>query len=340
MIQPINEQQVRPINIHQMKKFNVRRLILIFLFVLLTITSLLIGVLDVNFIDLISLDKDAWSILWISRIPRTVSIILAASSLSIAGLIMQAISRNKFISPSTAGTTNAAILGVLLSYLLFGQINPIFRSIFSFVFAMFGTFIFMLILRKIKFKNIIYVPLIGLMYGAMISSISSLIAHQFNALQFLNTIGITGFSNKASGTYELLYFVIPAMIIAIMYATRFSIIGMGEDFSKNLGINYSYVMMVGLIIISAISALTFVMIGTLPFVGLIVPNLVSYYYGDHVKKSIIDLMLFGSSFVLLNDILSRLIIYPYEISITFTMGVTGAIIFLILIFRRIHHGKA
>jgi iron complex transport system permease protein len=251
---------------------------------------------------------------------------------------MQAISRNKFISPSTAGTTNAAILGVLLSYIWFGQQSPMFRSIFSFVFAMFGTLIFMLILRKIKFKNVIYVPLIGLMYGAMISSLSTLIAHQFDALQFLNTIGITGFSNKASGTYELLYIVIPAMLFSMIYATRFSIVGMGEDFSKNLGIRYSRVMMIGLVIISAISALTFVMVGVLPFVGLIVPNLVSYYYGDHVKKSIVDLMLFGSSFVLLNDILSRLIIFPYEISITFTMGVTGALIFLIIIFRRIKHG--
>lgn len=340
MYKQINEQTVHSNLINQLKTYNLRRLILIFLFIVLTLTSLLIGVLEVSFIDLIRLEKEAWQILWISRIPRTVSIILAASSLSIAGLIMQAISRNKFISPSTAGTTNAAILGVLLSYILFGQRSPIFRSLFSFGFAMIGTFIFMIILRKIKFKNVIYVPLIGLMYGAMISSLSTLIAHQFDALQFLNTIGITGFSNKASGTYELLYLVIPAMVVSIIYATRFSIVGMGEDFSKNLGINYTWVMVVGLVIISMISALNFVMIGSLPFVGLIVPNLVTYYYGDHVKKSIIDLMLFGSSFVLLNDILSRLIIFPYEISITFTMGVSGAIIFLILIFRRINHEKS
>ena len=70
----------------------------------------------------------------------------------------------------------------------------------------------------------------------------------------------------------------------------------------------------------------------LPFIGLVVPNLVSYYYGDHVKKTILDIALFGSAFVMLNDIISRVIVYPYEVSISFTMGITGSIIFMWIIF--------
>lgn len=316
---------------------NRKRWILVFIFIILCVISMFVGVLEFKFIDLIRGEKKAWDILFISRIPRTVSIILTASSLSIAGLIMQAISRNKFISPSTAGTTNAAVLGVLLGYLMLGNQNVIIRSLFAFGFALLATIIFMLMLKKIKFKNVIYVPLIGMMYGAMISSIATFIAHRYNALQFLNTIGIGGFSNKAIGSYELLYLVIPAIVLAIIYATRFSIAGMGEDFAKNLGVRYGLVISIGLVIIAVISSITFVMVGTLPFVGLIVPNLVSYYYGDHVKKTVIDIALFGSAFVLLNDILSRLIVFPYEVSISFTMGVTGAIIFLIIIFRRMKH---
>ena len=319
------------------KIFSHRRFFLIIIFLILVIASLSVGVLDVSLSDLIRFDQDAWNVIWISRLPRTIAIILTASSLSIAGLIMQAISRNKFISPSTAGTTNAAILGVLIGYLIMGNQPVIIRSIFAFVFAMVSTLIFMLMLKRIKFKNVIYVPLIGMMYGAMISSVATFIAHRYNALQFLNTIGIGGFSNKAVGSYELLYLVVPAMIIALLYATRFSIVGMGEDFAKNLGVSYGVVISVGLFVIALISSVTFVMVGTLPFVGLIVPNLVTHYYGDHVKKTIIDIALFGSSFVLLNDILSRLIVFPYEISISFTMGVTGAIIFLILIFRRMKY---
>jgi len=319
------------------KIFSHRRFFLIIIFLILVIASLSVGILDVSLSDLIRFDQDAWNVIWISRLPRTIAIILTASSLSIAGLIMQAISRNKFISPSTAGTTNAAILGVLIGYLIMGNQPVIIRSIFAFVFAMVSTLFFMLMLKRIKFKNVIYVPLIGMMYGAMISSVATFIAHRYNALQFLNTIGIGGFSNKAVGSYELLYVVVPAMIIALIYATRFSIVGMGEDFAKNLGVSYGVVISVGLFVIALISSVTFVMVGILPFVGLIVPNLVTHYYGDHVKKTIVDIALFGSSFVLLNDILSRLIVFPYEISISFTMGVTGAIIFLILIIRRMRY---
>lgn len=307
---------------------------------MLFVLSLFIGVIPISLIDVIKGDKEALQTLWYSRLPRTLSVVLAASSMSIAGLIMQSISRNKFISPSTAGTTNAAILGVLMGYLIMGDQSILMRSLFSFVFALLSTFLFMFMLRQIKFKNVIYVPLIGMMYGAMISSISTFIAHRFNALQFLNTIGIGSFANKALGTYELLYLVIPAIVIALIYATRFSIVGMGEDFAKNLGVHYGFVMSIGLIIISIISSLTFVMVGLLPFVGLVVPNLVSYYYGDHVKKTIIDIALFGSAFVLANDILSRLIVFPFQVSISFTMGITGSIIFLWLIVRRIKHEKA
>lgn len=307
---------------------------------MLFVLSLFIGVIPISLIDVIKGDKEALQTLWYSRLPRTLSVVLAASSMSIAGLIMQSISRNKFISPSTAGTTNAAILGVLIGYLIMGDQSILMRSLFSFVFALLSTFLFMFMLRQIKFKNVIYVPLIGMMYGAMISSISTFIAHRFNALQFLNTIGIGSFANKALGTYELLYLVIPAIVIALIYATRFSIVGMGEDFAKNLGVHYGFVMSIGLIIISIISSLTFVMVGLLPFVGLVVPNLVSYYYGDHVKKTIIDIALFGSAFVLANDILSRLIVFPFQVSISFTMGITGSIIFLWLIVRRIKHEKA
>jgi len=320
------------------KRLN-KRFLLVIIFIVLVFVSLRIGVLDFTYQDLFSGDEDALYVLWVSRIPRTVSIILAASGMSIAGLIMQAISRNKFVSPTTAGTTNAAVLGVLLGYLLMGSQSTYIKTLFALVFALISTLIFMLVFQKIQFKNIVYVPLIGMMYGAMISAISTFIAHQFNALQFLNTIGVGGFGNKAIGTYELLYLVVPVIIIAFIYATRFSIVGMGEDFAKNLGVHYQRIVFVGLFIVSMITAVTFVMVGMLPFIGLIVPNLMTKFYGDDVKKTMFDVAIFGSSFVLLNDIISRVIVYPYEVSITFTMGLTGAIIFLSMILVSMKHEK-
>ncbi len=327
-------------------KFN-KRIFLIVLFFILVILSIVVGVVDhqQGFFANISLfvkgvfsgDERILTIFTKSRIPRTIAIVITAAGVSVAGLIMQTISRNKFVSPSTAGTTDAAVLGVLIGMLIFQEQTYLIKILFAFAFSLVSTALFMLILKKIKFKNVIYVPLIGLMYGAMISAISTFIAYRTDSLQFLNTISINGFSNKAAGTYELLYLIIPLFILAIIFATRFSIVGMGEDFAKNLGVRYGLVLTIGLIIIAVISSLSFVLAGTLPFVGLIIPNLVSYFYGDNVKRTIFDIALFGAVFVLINDVFSRIIVFPFEVTINFTMGVTGAIIFLFIIFRRMKH---
>ena len=119
-----------------------KRLLLIIIWIILVLLSLRIGVLDFTFKKLFELDPDALNILWISRIPRTIAIIISASAMSIAGLIMQSISKNKFISPSTAGTTNAAVLGVLIGYLILGEQTIYVRTIFAFVFSLALTGVF------------------------------------------------------------------------------------------------------------------------------------------------------------------------------------------------------
>ena len=266
------------------RKRHRKRILLLSIFIILIVFSLRIGVLDFSYQALFLNQDDAVEVFWISRVPRTISIILAASSMSIAGLIMQAISRNKFVSPTTAGTTNAAVLGVLIGYLFLGNQSSIVKTIFALVFSLISTLIFTKMISKIQFKNVIYIPLIGMMFGAMLSSVATFIAHKFNALQFLNTIGVGGFGNKAIGTYEMLYLVVPAICMAIIYATKFSIVSMGEDFSINLGLQYQKVMMIGLFIVSFVTSVTFVMVGMLPFIGLIVPNLMTKFYGYDVKK--------------------------------------------------------
>ena len=136
-----------------------KRLYLIILFTLLLILSISIGVSNINFIDVLKLDQDTWFLLLTSRVPRTIAIILTAVGLSISGLILQTISKNKFISPSIVGVTDSAQLGILLAYLLFGTLSLTFKLVFAFGFAVLGSFVFITILNKIKFKNDIYVPL-------------------------------------------------------------------------------------------------------------------------------------------------------------------------------------
>lgn len=311
---------------------------LFILFVVLSVVSLFIGVIDLKPSDLFRLTDEQTQTLLISRIPRLVSIIIAGASMSIAGLIMQQLSRNKFVSPTTAGTMDSARLGILVSLLLFTSANPIQKMLVAFAFALLGTFLFMKILERIKFKDAIFIPLVGLMFGNIVNSISTFFAYKYDLIQNMSSWLLGDFSMMIKGRYELLYFSIPLVIVAYIFANKFTIAGMGEDFASNLGMNYRKVVNIGLTIVALITASVVLTVGLIPFLGLIIPNIVSLYEGDHLKKGIFNTALLGSVFLLFCDILGRVIIYPYEISISLTVGVIGSGIFIYLLMRRKAHG--
>ncbi len=302
--------------------------------VILSLISLFIGVSNISITDILAGDSHKMKIILISRLPRLISIIIAGMGLSISGLIMQQISRNKFTSPTTAGTMDSAKMGLMFAMLFMPKAGVISKAVFSFIFALIGSLIFMTILKKLKVKNIIFVPLVGMMFGNLVSSITSFISYYKDMNQSLNAWFQGSFSTVMKGNYELLYLCIPAIILAFIYANKFTIAGMGESFATNLGLNHARVVNIGLILVSAVSALTLVMVGNIPFLGLIIPNLVSITKGDNLKNSLVETCLFGGSFVLLCDIIGRVIIAPYEVSIGLTVGVIGSAMFLYLVMRR------
>lgn len=323
--------------IKQKKQLNVKRLIILILFLILVPVSLMVGAYTITLGDLIAGDDTAWTVFLSSRIPRTAAIIVSAAGLSVAGLLMQAISRNKFMSPATSGATDAAAFGMLMAMIFLGGQSVTLQLVVSFVFALVATILFTSVINRLQIKEVVYIPLLGMMYGGLISAISATLAFRFEAGQLVGAISLASFSRL--GSFEMVYIVIIPLIFAVIYATKFSIIGMGQDFSKNLGINYNRVVFLGLVIVAMVSAATFVAVGPLPFIGLIIPNMATSFYGDNLKKSIVDLMLFGAVFVLICDLLSRLLIHPFEINITLTISVIGGVIFMVYLLRGMY-GKS
>lgn len=260
--------------------------------------------------------------------------------MSICGLIMQQVSRNKFVSPTTGATIDSAQLGLVFAMLIIPSTGLAGKMIASFAFALAGTFIFMKILKSLKFKNAVFVPLIGIMFGNIIGSATTFIAYKYNLMQDITAWMQGNFSMIIKGNYEMLYITIPCIIMAYIYANKFTIAGMGEDFATNLGLNYNKVVNLGLMIVAIVTVCVVITAGSIPFIGLIVPNIVSMYKGDNLKDSIWHTGLFGAIFVLVCDIFSRTVIYPYEIPIGLTVGAIGSIIFLFMILRRGNHATA
>ncbi len=307
---------------------------LIILLMILSIISLFIGVDDINIIDLLNDNKDKLMVFLISRVPRLISILVAGMGMSIAGLIMQQISKNKFVSPTTGATIDSAQLGIVICMLTIPGASIFTKTVIAFIFSLIGTFMFMRIIGKLQFKNVIFVPLVGIMFGNIIGAMTDFIAYKYDMSQNVTAWMQGDFSMIIKGNYEILYITIPMIILAYVYANRFTVAGMGEDFATNLGLNYKKVVNLGLIIVSLVTVCVVVTAGNIPYIGLIVPNIVSLYMGDNIRESIWHTGLFGAIFVLVCDIFGRVIIYPYEISIGLTVGVIGSITFLYLILRR------
>jgi iron complex transport system permease protein len=307
---------------------------LLFLLVLLSIASVFVGVADLSLTAILAGDTDAIELLFISRLPRLLAILLSGAGLSIAGLIMQQISQNRFASPSTSGTIECAMLGYVLSLVFLGHGDSL---LLIFGMAIAGTLVFIQFIHRIQFKNAIYVPLIGIIFGNVVSSAATFVAYKYDAVQNLSAWTVANFASILQGNYELLYIALPISIISYWYATRLSAVGMGKDFATNIGLNYKQVLFIGIILISVMSASVVMIVGQLPFLGLIVPNLVAQFYGDNLRKNIPLTAIIGAILILLCDVVGRVIIFPYEIPISMIISILGGSVFIFFIVKGKQH---
>jgi len=303
---------------------------LLLVLVLLSIASVFIGVADLSLAAILAGDTDAIELLLISRFPRLLAILLSGAGLSIAGLIMQQISQNRFASPSTSGTIECAMLGYVLSLVFLGHGDNL---LLIFGMAIAGTLLFIQFIHRIQFKNAIYVPLIGIIFGNVVSSAATFIAYKYDAVQNLSAWTVANFASILQGNYELLYIALPISIISYWYATRLSAVGMGKDFATNIGLNYKQVLFIGILLVSVMSASVVMIVGQLPFLGLIVPNLVAQFYGDNLRKNIPLTAIIGAILILLCDVIGRVIIFPYEIPISMIISILGGVVFIFFIVK-------
>jgi iron complex transport system permease protein len=295
--------------------------------------SLFIGVSDLTPLDLLDPNEAQSRVFLISRVPRLLAILLAGSAMAVAGLVMMHLTRNRFVSPHTAGTTEWAGLGIVVATLLFGATSVIAKMSIAIGFALIGTLLFLRLIQRAAFRDMIIVPLVGLMLGAVVSSAARFLAYRYDLLQTLDSWTNGDFSGVLAGRYEMLWAVAAATVVAFLYADRFSIAGMGEGFAINLGIPYGRVVNAGLVIVAVVTAIVVVTVGEIPFLGLVVPNLVTLAMGDNLRRVLPVTALAGAAFVLVCDVVGRTIRYPYEIPVGTVVGVVGGLLFVWLLLR-------
>lgn len=301
--------------------------------------SLFVGVIDITPSELFSGNPEQAEIFLISRLPRLLGILCTGVGMSVAGLIMQQLCMNKFVSPTTGATISSAQFGILLALLFFPGSTLWSRAIFAFAAAILGTWIFVWFIQRIQFKDVVMVPLVGIMFGNVIGGVTNYLAYKYEMTQALSSWLTGHFSLVLRGRYELVYLVVPLVILAFVFANHFNIVGMGREFSKNLGVHYNLVLFAGLTIAAMITASVVVVVGSISYIGLIVPNVVAMFKGDKIRGTLVDTALFGAIFVLVCDMIARVVIMPYELPIELIIGILGSILFIGLLLYRLKHGR-
>lgn len=287
------------------------------LVVALAVVSILIGVARL----------DAF-ILFASRIPRTTALILAGAALAITGLIMQLLTRNRFVEPSTTGATDAASLALLAVLLVTPGLPLWLTAIVACLGALVGVFGFLALARRIPTRSSILVPVVGILYGSVIGAATTFIAYGTDMLQELMAWQIADFSSILRGRYEILYFAAAAALLAWIAADRFTVAGLGDDAAKGLGLDARAVMVLGVVIVAIVTGILLVISGIIPFLGLIAPNIVSRLIGDNMRRAVPLVALLGAAMVLGCDIVGRLVRFPFELPLSLVMGIVGGVVFL------------
>ncbi|MDV3294282.1 MAG: iron chelate uptake ABC transporter family permease subunit [Brachybacterium paraconglomeratum] len=309
--------------------------------------KLLIGIGAVALLLVVSLFTGVYDVLGaegggemfaITRIPRTIALVLAGAAMSMSGLIMQLMTQNRFVEPSTTGTTEWAGLGLILVMVLVPSAGLLTKMGVAIVFSFVGTMVFFLFLRRVTLRSSLIVPIIGIMLGAVVGSVSTFVALQFDALQNLGVWFAGSFTSVLRGSYEVLWIVLAVGVAVFVVADRLTVAGLGEDIATNVGVNYRRVVLLGTGLVAIATGVVTVVVGNLPFLGLIVPNVVSMIRGDDLRSNLPWVCLLGIAIVTICDLIGRTIIMPFEVPVSLILGIVGAAVFIALLLRQRRHG--
>lgn len=312
--------------------FDVKLLVGILVVLALLVVSLFTGVYD------IAGASDGAEMFQITRVPRTVALVLAGAAMAMAGLVMQLLTQNRFVEPTTTGTTEWAGLGLLTVMVLVPNPSIPLRMAGAIVAAFIGTMVFFAFLRRVSLKSSLIVPIVGIMLGAVVGSVSTYFALATDSLQAIGVWFAGSFTSVLRGQYEMLWIVAIIGVVVFVVADRLTIAGLGEEIATNVGVDYNRVILLGTVLIAVTTGVVTVVVGNLPFLGLIVPNIVSMVRGDDLRSNLPWVCLLGIAIVTVCDIIGRTIIMPFEVPVSLILGVVGAIVFILLLLRQRRRG--
>jgi iron complex transport system permease protein len=273
------------------------------------------------------------------RLPRVLMAGLVGAALAIAGATYQGLFRNPLADPYLIGVAQGASLGAVIGFLLpvswnlagFGLV-----PLLAFIGALLATTTVYLLARVGKALPVTTLILAGVALSALLSSIVSyLIISSGDALKGIIfwLMGSFSLSQWSEVGVVLPYLVVGATVI-ILFARMLNVMQLDEEQAQQLGVNVERLKIILLAAATLITAASVSFVGTIGFVGIIIPHAVRLVWGsDH--RSLLPLSaLVGAIFMILTDLIARTVLAPSEIPIGVITAICGAPFFLYLLRRR------
>ena len=269
------------------------------------------------------------------RLPRTLAAFLVGAALSIAGLVYQNTFNNKLVSPDILGVSAGACVGAGIAILL--NLGGALVSTFAFVVGFFAVILALLLPVFFKNRSNITLVLSGIIVGTFMNSIIGLLKFMADRDEKLAAITFWMMGSVSGITMTEVLSILPLIAIPIavllLMNHRIDVVSLGIEEAESLGINYKLNRLVIVVCSTILTAASISISGNIGWVGLVVPHIARALVGNRTKHSMPLALLFGGTFMMIVDTLSRSVAKE-DIPLSIITGILGAIIYTVVLVKK------
>lgn len=278
------------------------------------------------------------------RLARVVVAGLVGAGLAISGVVMQSLFRNPMADPGIIGVSSGgAFGGVVAIYFGLAAVHSLFIPLLGFLLAVLTLFTVYMISTNHGKTSMLTLLLTGIAISSFLSACTSLLISFSNAGVMLQIVQwLMGDLNGRDWSHVqiLVWPVLLGIILFMYYANDLDIFLLGEEQAQNMGISVQRTRNLLLVAASLVTGISVSLTGAIGFVGLIVPHMIRMITGPVHRYLLLNSALAGAAFLILADLIARLIIRPAEIQIGIITAFFGAPFFLYLIIRHKKKGES
>ena len=285
---------------------------------------------DVGLFDLLNPDDIARTVLWDIRAPRMVVAALLGCSLGLAGLSLQAITRNSLASPSILGINQGAALGLCIT-LVWPELFPFPPGVVAIVGGLAAGALNLTIAGGLRGK---VDPMRLILGGVAVAAFSfAMVRFTYTLDDDLTRAVVRWTVGDISGirwpdAKRLGVFLLPSILATLMLAQQFNLMTLGHGAAQGVGVDPRLTLLFGTLLAAILAGVSVSVAGPIAFAGLVLPHLARMVVGTDYRLLVPTTTFLGAGIMLIADGLSKWVVAPSEAPIGVVVALLGAPWFL------------